>query len=100
MHTGPGIYCLDLLPSMAAVHSWFYTDLFKPAGLKPFGPPALEDDYYKVEAILQINKHGTHSKVKWIGYDSFHNQWIKLFELKETASKSSEDFKRDELKES
>ena len=66
MSTGPGIYCLDLLPSMAAVHPWFYTSLLKPAGPQPSGPPALEDNSYKVEAILQINKHGTHAKVKWM----------------------------------
>ena len=64
MSTGPGIYCLDLLPSIAAVQPWFHTSLFKPAGPQPIKPPALEDDSYKVETILQINKHGTHDKVK------------------------------------
>ena len=43
--TGPGAYCLDLLPSMVAVHPWFYTSLLKPAepqpaGPQPAGPPA------------------------------------------------------------
>ena len=42
---GPGAYSLDLLPSMAAVHLWFYTSLLKaaepqPAGPQPAGPPA------------------------------------------------------------
>ena len=64
MPTGPGTYHLDLLPSMAAIHPWFHTNLLKPAGPQPAGPPALEDDSYKVEAILQINKRGTHAKVK------------------------------------
>ena len=54
---GPDTYCLDLLPSMVAVHPWFYNSLFKPAGPQPAGPPVLEDDSYKVKAILQINKH-------------------------------------------
>ena len=83
--TVPCTYCLDLLPSIAAVHPWFYTSLFKPAGPQPAGPPALEDDSYKVEAILQINKHGTHAKVKWLGCDSSHNQCIRLSELQYTA---------------
>ena len=48
---------------MAAVHQWFYTSLLKPAGPQPSGPPAQEDDSYEVEAILQINKRGTHAKV-------------------------------------
>ena len=59
MSTGPGIYCLDIPPSMAAVHPWFYSSLFKPSG-----PPALEDDSCEVEAILQINKRGRQAKVK------------------------------------
>ena len=50
--TGPGIYCLDLLPSMAAVQPWFHTGFLKPAGPQPSGPPALEDNCYKVGAIL------------------------------------------------
>ena len=61
---GAGTYSLDLLPSMAAVHPWFHTSLLKPSGPQPAGPPALADDSYKVEAILQINKRGTHAKVK------------------------------------
>ena len=50
---------------MAAVYPWFHTSLLKPALPQPFGPPALEDNSYEVEAILQIKKHGTHAKVKW-----------------------------------
>ena len=72
---------LDFPPSMAAVHPWFHTSLLKPAGPQPAGPPVLEDDSYEVEAILQINKRGTYAKVKWMGYDSSHNQWIRLSEL-------------------
>ena len=62
-------YSLDFLPSMAAIHPWFYTNLFKPAGPQPAGPqpsrpPALEDDSFEVKTILQINKHGIYAKVK------------------------------------
>ena len=73
MSTGPGIYCLDLPPSMAIVHPWFHTSLLKLAGPKPAGLPAPEDDSYEFEAILQINKHRNHAKVKWMGYDSSQN---------------------------
>ena len=55
---------------MAVVHPWFYTSLFKPAGPRIAGPPALEDDSYLLKAILQISKRGTHAKVKWVGYES------------------------------
>ena len=78
MSTEPVTYHLDLPPSMAAVHPWFHTSLLKPAGPQPAGPPVLEDDSYEVEAIIQINKHGTHAKVKWMGYDYPYNQWIRL----------------------
>ena len=67
---------------MAAAYPWFYTSLLKPSGPHFAGLPALEDDSYEVEAIILIKTHGTHSKVKWIGCDSSHNQWIKLSELK------------------
>ena len=67
MSIGPGTYCLDLPPSIAAVHPWFHTSLIKPAWPQPAGPPALEDDSYEVEAILRINKRVTHAIVKWIG---------------------------------
>ena len=60
---------------------WFYTSLLKPIGPQTSGPPALVDDYYEVEAILQINKRGTHAKVKLVGYDSSQNQWVRLSEL-------------------
>ena len=76
-----GINCLDYPPSMAAACPWFYSNLFKPARPKPTGTPALKDDSYKVEAILQSNKHRIHTQVKWIGYDSSNNQWVKLSEL-------------------
>ena len=49
---------------MATVHLWFYTSLFKLARPQVAGLPALEDDSYKVEIILKINKHNTHAKVK------------------------------------
>ena len=52
MSTGLDTYCMDLPPSMTAVHPWFYTSLFKPAGLQPAKPPALADDSYKVETIF------------------------------------------------
>ena len=60
----PGAYHIALPSSMATVHSWFHTNLFKPTGLQPAGPPVLEDNSYKVETILQINKRGKHAKVK------------------------------------
>ena len=62
MSTGPCTYHPDLSPSMAAVHPLLHTSLFKPAGPQPAGPPALEDNSYEVEAILQINKRGKHAK--------------------------------------
>ena len=52
MSIGPSTYCLDLLLTMTAVHSWFHTSLLKPAGSQPAGPAVLEDDSHKVEAIL------------------------------------------------
>ena len=61
---GPSTYNLDLLQSMAAVHPWFHASLFKPAGPQPARLPALEDDSYKIVAILQINKRGIYAKVK------------------------------------
>ena len=70
---------------MAAVHQWFHTSLFKSAGSQPAWPPVLENDSYEVKAILQIKKHKTHANIKWIGYDSLQNQWIKPSELRETA---------------
>ena len=70
---------------MAAIQPWFHTSLLNPTGPQPIGTPALEDDSYEVEAILQINKHGTCTKVKWMGYDSSHNQWIWISELLDTA---------------
>ena len=70
MSTGPGTYHLDLLPSMVSVHPWFYTSLLKPVRPQPAGPPALEDNYYEVKALFQICTRGTHTKVKWVGYDS------------------------------
>ena len=45
----------------------------------------LEDNSHEVKVIFQINKHGTHAKEKWIGYDLSYNQWIKLSNVKETA---------------
>ena len=81
MSTGPGTYFLDLALSMAAVHPWFHTSLLKPARPHSSGPPTLENDSYEVEAILQINKPGRLAKVKWMGSDYSHNQWIKLSKL-------------------
>ena len=60
MYTGPGTYHLDLPASMATVHPWFHTSLLKPTGPQP----ALVNDSYKVEAILQINKREIHAQVK------------------------------------
>ena len=60
----PGIYWLDFLLSMASIYPWFYTSILKPAGPQSAGPLALEDDSYKVKAILQTNKHETHAKIK------------------------------------
>ena len=94
MSTGHGIYCLDLAPSLAAIHPWFYTSLLKPVGPQPAGPPALADDSYEVESILQINKHGIHTKVKWVGYDFTQNQWIQLSALQDTAPKVVKTFLR------
>ena len=50
-------------------------------GLNLLSQPALADDSYEVETILQINKRGTHAKVEWVGYDSSYNQWIRFSEL-------------------
>ena len=70
---GLGTYHLDLLPSMATVHLLFNTSLPNPDGPQPAGPPVLEDNSYKVEAILKIYKHGTHAKMKWIGKKFLYN---------------------------
>ena len=72
---------------MATANPWFYTSLFKPAGLQPTWPPVLEDNTQEVEAILQINKRGIHAKVNWVGYDSSKNQQIWLQELQDTDPK-------------
>ena len=64
MSIGPGTYCLDLPPSIAAVHPWFHTSLPKPAGPQPAGLPALVNDSYEVESILKIYKRGKYDKVK------------------------------------
>ena len=78
---GPGTYHLDLPPSMASVDPWFYSSLLKIVGSQAAGPLALENDSNEVEAIFQINTHGTNATVKWMGYDSSHNQWTRLSEL-------------------
>ena len=67
--TGPGTYSLDLPPTMAAIHPWFYTSLINPAGPQLTGPAALEDNSSEFEAIIQPNKRGTHAKVKCMGFD-------------------------------
>ena len=64
LSTGPSTYHLDLPPSMVAVHPWFHTSLFKAAKALPAGLSALEDDSHEVEAILQLNNHGAHAKIK------------------------------------
>ena len=97
--SGPSTYCLDLLPSMAAFRAWFHTNPLKPARHQYAGPPALADDSFEVKAILQIEKHGTHAKVKWVGYDSSYNQWIWLCELPDTALKVVKTFLRGEEQE-
>ena len=66
---------------MDAVQPWFCKSLFKPAEPQPAGLPDLDNDSYEVKDTLQINKHETHSKVKWMGYDSSHNQCIQLSKL-------------------
>ena len=48
----PGFYCLDLLPSIATVHPWFYTSFFKPVGPQTAGSPVLEYDSCIAKAIL------------------------------------------------
>ena len=85
MPKGAGFYCLDLPPSIAAVQPWFRNNFPKQGGPEPAGSPALKYDSYEVEAILQINKRGTHAKVKLMGYDSSQNQWFWLSELQDTA---------------
>ena len=84
MSTWPGTYRLDLPPSITAVHPWFYISLLKPAGPQTAGPLALVDHSYEVEALLQINKCGIQTKVKWVGCDSSHNQYIQLSKLLDT----------------
>ena len=81
LSTGLSTNHLDLPLNMAAGHPWFHTSLFKPAGLYSAGPPTLGDGSYVVSGILKINKRGTNAKVKWMGYYSSHNKWIKLFVL-------------------
>ena len=49
---------------MAAIYLWFYTSPLKPARLEPTGLPVMDNDSQAVEATLQINKYGTHAKVK------------------------------------
>ena len=61
--TGLGIYHLKLLHSMDAVHPWFHTSFLKPAEPQAAGIPVLEDDFYEVEAILQIEMRRIHTKV-------------------------------------
>ena len=61
---GSCIYFLDLPPIMTTLHLWFHTILFTPTGSQPVWLPALEDNSYKVNAILQINKHRAHAEVK------------------------------------
>ena len=70
----PCTYCLVFPPSIAAVHLWFHTSIFKPAEPQPIGLLALQADSYEVEAIIQIKKRGTHSKVKRVGYHPSYNQ--------------------------
>ena len=81
MSTRPGTYYLDLPPSLAAFYPWFHTSPFEPARPQPPRLPALVDNSYEVEAILQINKFRTHAKVAWVGYDSSQNQYIWLSDL-------------------
>ena len=53
-----------------------------PIGIyKPSGLPTLEDNLHEVEVPFKLEKNGTHAKIKWIGSDSSHSQWIKLFKL-------------------
>ena len=61
MSKGLGTYHLDLPPRVAAVHPWFYTSIPTLARSRSAGPSALEDECYELEAILQINKRGTHA---------------------------------------
>ena len=49
---------------MAAIHQWFYSSLFNPAGPQSDGPTALDDDSFEIEAIFKIKKRGTHAKVR------------------------------------
>ena len=94
MSTGAGTYYLDLLLSIAAIHPWLQTSFLKLAGPQPARPSTLEDDSYKVEAILQINKYISHATVKWIGYNVLHNQGINIHELRETAPEVVKTFSR------
>ena len=72
--TAGGTYHLGLPLSVASVQYWFDTSLIKPARPHSSGLSALEDDCYKLKAILQINKHEAYAKVKWMGYDSSQSQ--------------------------
>ena len=84
---------------MAVVYPWFHSSLFKPARLQPAESPALEDISYKIEAILRINKRITCAKVKWIGYDLYYNQCIKLLDLYEADPKVAKTFFKGKEKE-
>ena len=55
---GLSTYCLDFSSSMDAVYPWFHNRLLKPARSQPTWPPALDNNFYEVEAIIQISKHG------------------------------------------
>ena len=49
---------------MAAVYPWFHTSLLKPAGSQSAWLPVMKDDFYEIEATLQITKNGALAKVK------------------------------------
>ena len=66
------MYFLDF-PSVATVHPWFYTSLFKPTKLQLGGLYVAEDIFYKVKAIFKIIKHWIHTTDKYISCDSSHN---------------------------
>lgn len=87
-------YELMLPKSMKRVHNvfhieklrYYYHNMAKFASRNAPPPPPDEvidgDELYEVEKVLQWKKHGDQFLVKWVGYPSSDNQWLKRSDLK------------------
>ena len=82
---GTATYKLELPAAMAQVHPWFHTSLLRPSASSHSGPAPVEDQEFEVDHIVKLNKTKTRAKVRWLGYDSSHDDWVPLVELKKTA---------------